>query len=384
MITPVDVLERVKEVARTVVAADAEATDREGRWPERALRALQEAGAGGLVLPRDVGGAGGGLADLARACEELGRFCPSTALCFGMHGVGAAVLAAKATPEQRKRYLEPIAEGRHLTTLALSEPGSGAHFYFPQTKLTANGDRWVLQGVKSFVTNGGRADSYVVSTATNDSDGRFGQFSCVVLDAEAVEDGWGPEWQGTGMRGNSSRTVTIERVVIPRANLLGEEGDQIWYVFQVVAPYFLIAMAGTYLGIALAALDEAVQHVKSRRHTHSGRTLADSAILQHRVGQTWGRLASTRALVHGAAAAADAGDPEALLGVLSSKAEVADTATQVVGEAMTLVGGIGYAAGGRMERRLRDVRAAHVMSPTTDLLRMWAGRALLEVPLLAD
>jgi alkylation response protein AidB-like acyl-CoA dehydrogenase len=145
-----------------------------------------------------------------------------------------------------------------------------------------------------------------------------------------------------------------------------------------------MAMAGTYLGIALGALDEAVQHVKSRRHTHSGRTLADSPVLQHRVGQTWARLASTRALVHGAAAAADAGDPEALLGVLSSKAEVADTATQVVGEAMTLVGGLGYAAGGRMERRLRDVRAAHIMSPTTDLLRIWAGRALLEVPLLAD
>jgi alkylation response protein AidB-like acyl-CoA dehydrogenase len=378
-------IERITEIARTVVAEDAAATDRDGCWPERGLRALQRVGAGGLVLPTELGGMGGGLLDLSRACEELGRFCPSTALCFGMHGVGSAVLAAKATPYQKEHYLRPIAAGEHLTTLALSEPGSGAHFYFPSTRIGDDPEGFRLDGTKSFVTNGGHADSYVVSTAAADESERFGEFSCVVVDADTAGAEWGPEWRGAGMRGNSSRSLTFDDALVPRKNLLGEPGDQIWYVFQVVAPYFLMAMAGTYLGIAVGALDDAVAHVKDRTYAHSGRRLADNSIVQHRLGQIWGQVAATRAFVHRAATDGDAGTAgDALLGILSAKAEVAECATRAVGDSMTLIGGVGYGAGGAMDRRLRDVRAAHVMSPTTDLLRLWTGRALVDVPLLSD
>ena len=267
------ILDQSRHIVRGVVTEDAQDIDREARWPERALRTFQQAGLAGLVIPEQFGGLGQGLLGLAQVCEQIGRECASTALCFGMHCVGAAVIAAKAT-ETQQPYLQAIIEGRHLTTLALSEPGTGAHFYFPQTKLVpgSNGEYRVC-GTKHFVTNGAHADSYVVSTVATDPSAPANEFSCVVIGKEADGLVWGPPWQGLGMRGNESRLLELKDVVVARCDLLGEEGDQIWYVFNVVAPYFLMAMAGTYLGLASAALDEAREHMTKRRFSHSGLSL---------------------------------------------------------------------------------------------------------------
>jgi alkylation response protein AidB-like acyl-CoA dehydrogenase len=359
--------------------------DRDARWPERSIRELQRAGLGGLVVPSGEGGLGFGLFALARACEILGQQCASTALCFGMHCVGSAVIAAKATSHHRERYLEPIVRGEHVTTLALSEPGTGAHFYLPRTRMNERGaDALELDGEKTFVTNGGHADSYVVSTVAADSGARPGTFSCVVVPRDARGLAWGAPWAGLGMRGNSSRSLRFDRVVVSQSELLGAPGDQIWYVFNVVAPFFLIAMAGTYLGIATRAEHEARAHVAGRRYEHSGSSLAEVGVVQHKLGSLWGLVERTRGLVYRAAHVADAGEPESLPSLCAAKAEVADCVVGAVGEAMTLCGGIAYRSDGVLWRLLRDARAAHVMSPTTDLLRTWLGRALLDLPLLGD
>lgn len=373
---------RAREIAQDVVAPRVAETDA-GRWPEDGLRALQ-AELGGLVAPREVGGAGLGLRALASVCEALGEVCGSTALCFGMHHVATAVIAAKSTARQRKEYLAPIAAGEHLTTLAVSEPGTGAQFWLPQCRLTGDGDGWVINGEKSFITNGSKADSYVLSTVAADPGAPIGEFSCVVVPGDAEGLTWQGEWTGIGMRGNSSIGLRLDDVAVGIDSLLGAPGDQIWYVFEVVAPYFLTAMAGTYLGIASASLKEAIDHLKRRRHAHTGRALAERSVLQHRVGTLWADLQATRRLVYWAAEEADGGGPQALPALASAKAQVADTAVNVVNEAMTLVGGVGYRDHSPLERHLRDVRAAHVMSPTTDILRTWTGRALLDVPLLGD
>lgn len=380
-----EILSRTSEIAREVVTVNAPMVDQEARWPEVGIRAMQAEGLGGLVVPKASGGLGQGLFALARVCEILGRECASTALCFGMHCVGAAVISAKATTYQQQRYLEPIAEGKHLTTLALSEPGSGAHFYLPQTLLAATSpETFRVTGTKSFVTNGGYSDSYVMSTVAEDPDAPPGQFSCVVVPAETEGLVWGKPWSGLGMRGNSSRTVELRDVSIARQNLLGEEGDEIWYVFSVIAPYFLVAMAGTYLGVADAALEEARAHLAKRRYTLSGSTLAQQPVLQHRIGTLWSEVERTRRLIYYAATQGDSGGPDTLLAQFSAKAEVADCAVNVANEAMTLTGGIAYQEGSKLDRCLRDARAAHVMAPTTDILRTWAGRAMLDLPLLAE
>jgi alkylation response protein AidB-like acyl-CoA dehydrogenase len=345
------------------------------------MRALGDAGLLGLHVPAKLGGHEHGLVALAAITETLGKACPSTALCFGMHCVASAVIAAKATRYHEDRYLAPIAAGAHVTTLALSEAGTGAQFYLPQLRLTRLGDLLQLDGIKQFVTNGDHADSYVVSTMAIEPD-RGGEFSCVIVDGNAPGLIWQEPWLGFGMRGNASRGVKLDQTRVPAANLLGADGDQIWYVFEVVAPFFVIAMAGTYLGIAQAALDVAQTHLRSRRHEPSGDRLADHASIQYRFGELWTAVEKSRLLVHHAARLGDAGDADALPALLACKADVAETVVAVTNAAMTLCGGIAYRENAVLGRLLRDARAAHVMSPTTDQLRQWTGRALLGMPLL--
>lgn len=292
---PVSVAEaaaRATEVAEAVAGPLVARTD-SGVWPVEALRALQGAGLGGLAAPRQLGGAGLGLPGVVAVGEAVGRVCASTALCFGMHCVATAVIAAKPTNLQRKEFLDPIVAGEHLTTLALSEPGTGAHFWLPQTRLTRIDTGLRIDGEKSFVTNGSHADSYVVSTVAADPDAPVGEFSCVLVPGEAGGLAWTGGWDGIGMRGNSSMRALLDDVRLGPDHLLGAQGDQIWYVFEVVAPYFLMAMAGTYLGVAQASLEEATAHLERRVHAHTGRRLASEPLLQHRLGVLWAQVQRT-------------------------------------------------------------------------------------------
>lgn len=368
-------------IVDTVVAPRAGAVDEHCTWPAASMAAFAEAGLLGLQVPAALGGHGQGLLALAAVSAEIGRACPSSSLCFGMHCVGTAVIAAKATEDQQERYLRPIAAGRHITTLALSEAGSGAHFYLPETRLVRGAAGYTVDGTKQFVTNGGHADSYVVSTLASEGSAA-GDFSCLVVDRDTPGMTWQGDWSGFGMRGNSSRALALDGVQVAAANLLGAEGDQVWYVFEVVAPYFLIAIAGTYLGIAQSALEVAGAHLRNRRYAHSGTALRDIETMQTRYAKMWIAYRKTRALVLEAAARGDAGDPEALPFILASKADAGETAIALAGDAMTICGGTAYRDNSRVAQMLRDARASHVMSPTTDMLHIWAGRALLGLPLL--
>lgn len=378
------ILRTAHELANDVLAPQAEAVDREARWPEAGIRQLFGAGLGGLVVPRDYGGVGQGLLGLTQVCETLGGACASTAMCFGMHAVGSAVIAAKPTEVQAARYLQPIVGGKHLTTLALSEHGTGANFHIPQTVLVRQDGHYEISGHKSFVTSGDHADSYVMSAVSGDAEAEPGEFSCVIVPAGSRGMQWSASWQGLGMRGNASRTVELHGVNMPASHLLGGEGDEISYVFEVVMPYFLTAMTGTYLGIAARAVDIAAEHLKGRYHGHTYHSLAKQELLQHRFGTLWAEVERTRRFAYHAATHVDQGNPEALPALLSAKAEVADCCVDVINGVMTLTGGKGYAENSELGRLLRDARAAHVMAPTTDMLRVWAGRALLGEPVLSD
>lgn len=378
-------IRKAEGVAESILGPNAAAVDRQARWPAEGLQALLDAGLGGLVVPERLGGLGHGLFGLAQVCEVLGRHCTSTAVCFGMHSVGTSVIAARCSDDQQERFLRPICAGEHLTTLALSEPGTGAHFYFPQSsaRMTAGGEIEV-SGRKAFVTNGGHADSYVTSVSYDGDDDGAGPLSCLVVPAGSTGLSWGEPWAGMGMRGNDSRPMLLDAVRVPAANLLGRKGDQVWYVFNVVAPYFLIAMAASYLGLGQAAVDNVIGHLKRRTHSHSGGRLAEAPIVQHRLGMLIGSLERVRALTHHAARQFDQGAPDAATLVMLAKAEVAEAVVDIANEAMTLMGGIAYAEDGAPSRLLRDARAAHVMAPTTDLLRTWVGRSALGEPLIAE
>lgn len=379
-----EIVERTGEIAESVVAEDAERIDREFEWPERGIRALQEAGLGGLVVPAEHGGLGQGVLGIIRVCEEIGKYCASTAISFGMHLVASAVIAAKATEDQAERYLEPIARGEHLTTLSLSEPGTGSEFYIPQTSLEQTGDTLRLNGKKCFVTNGDRADSYVVSTRTPGTEFKEGQFSMVVVDRESEGIEWEGPWEGFGMHGNHSINMTLEDVTVPADDLLGKHGDEIWYVFYVICPFFLSSMAGTYAGVAARAYRETHQHLQNRKYDHTGETLGEVSHLQRKLARMWSKVKRTRQYLYWAGREYDTGGDEAFEAIGMTKAESARCATEICNQAMTLCGGKAYAKNSVLARLLRDVRAAHVMAPTTDQLELWAGRSLLDLPVLGE
>lgn len=375
--------ELAREVAREVAAPAAEGVDRHARWPADTVRGLATAGLLGLTVPREHGGLGEGAEALAVATEELGTVCGSSALVFGMHSVATATIAAKVRPPQVRRYLEPILRGEHVTTLALSEPGTGVHFYLPRTTFERREDgSYRLSGTKSFVTSAGHADSYVISAAAAGGEGDPGTFSCFVVDAHAEGIELGPPWDGLGMRGNSSRTVSFHGTRLDPDHQLGREGDETWYLFDVVAPYFLVAMSATYLGVARGALEVAQGHVASRTYEHTGRSLAREGPVPVHLAEMWVRVERGRQLLRHAARRLDGGHPEAARSLFAAKIEVVRTAVDVTDRAMVLTGGRGYTGGSRLGRALRDARAGHLMSPSTDLLLRWLGRSLLDLPLL--
>lgn len=376
------IVERAAEIAASVLAPQAEEVDREARWPAHSFSALADAGLMGLLVPRDCGGLGGGFELLAMVTETLAQACSSSAICYAMHCVGSKVLASKATDYQRETFLIPIAEGKHITTLALSEPGTGAHFYLPQVtfRLHSANDSFLINGTKSFVTNGGYADSLVISSVAEGREFDPGTFSCLVVDGKSQALQWSPPWDGFGMRGNSSRNVEMRDFAVPTTALLGAEGDENWYLFEIIAPFFLVAMAATYSGVMRAAIDAAIEHLRGRHYTHTRKSVGAEPIVTHRLGEIFIRSESARQFVFHAARSADAGTADARAAILSSKALVADTAVAVTNEVLTLIGGKGYAANHRAARLLRDARASHVMAPTTDLLKNWLGRTLLDMP----
>lgn len=379
-------LARLKHEALQVVERDvapmAEQVDRECLWPRHSMDAFGSAGLLGLQVPEKLGGHGQGLLALSVLTESIGAACPSSALCFGMHCVGTAVIAAKATSHHQEHYLRPIAAGKHITTLALSETGSGVYLYLPATQLTRTGDDFCVTGTKQFVTNGDHADSYVVSAAATTGQHELGDLSCLVIDGKTPGLEWLESWHGFGMRGNSSRGMKLNGAVVPQRNILGEVGDQVWYVFEVIAPYFLMAMAGCYLGIARSAVEATGEHLRARRYGHSGEALAHADVLQTRYAEMWTAVEKTRQLVYEAARRGDMNQTNALPMLLACKADAADTAVYVTNQAMTIFGGSAYRDNSRIAQMLRDARASHVMSPTTDLLKMWTARALLDLPLL--
>lgn len=371
-----------KRVAAEVAAPKAHEVDSEATWPEHTLRALGEAGLLGLHVPTRLGGHGQGLTGLLLVTEAIASACSSSGLCYGMHNVATAVLAAKATPDHEERFLSPIAKGEHVTSLAISEAGTGSHIYLTQTTIEQAGDDYVVRGTKQFVTSGSHADSYIVSTMTTTGEAAPGEFNLLALEKGTPGAEWLERWRGFGMRGNSARGLDLDGARVSARNLLGAEGDQTWYMFEIVVPYFIMAMAGTYLGIAQAALDEALTHVRTRRFAHSGESLAESPVIQQRVAALWAQVEKGRRFIYHAASLGDQGDVDALPAILSAKAEVDKLVVEVTNEAMTLGGGIEYRENGKMARLLRDARASQVMSPTTDLLRLWTGRALLGLPII--
>jgi alkylation response protein AidB-like acyl-CoA dehydrogenase len=344
-------------------------------YPDDHLDALAGAGLMGLLVSPEHGGLGGDLTSLALVCEAVGWANGSTGLVYLMHLCGTATIQALATPEQAQEWLVPAATGDTLATLAFSERASGAHFYMPEIKAEKSNGGYVLNGKKTFVTSGGYADLYPVLVNASGGEG----LDVLVVHGADKGTSFTGAWEGIGMTGNSSIEMGLDGVELPADRLVGAEGDGQELVFNVVAPTFLIGLAAVNVGIAQAALDDTIEHVKTRRN--AGGILAELPTVQTELAEMTIAVEQARALVITAARAADAGDPAALPLVMQSKIGATEAAIDVTGRAMEACGGLAYSKRLDIERYWRDGRAGSVMAPTNEVLKQWVGKLQTGLPL---
>ena len=370
-----DYTDVVARVIDDVVAPEAVDVDRQAAFPRKAITALGELGILGLTMPEAVGGEGQGLAEAADVVRRLSGACGSTAMVVLMHYAAAAVIANHGPVGVQ----EEIALGTHLTTLAFSEAGSRSHFWAPLGTATAAGDDVRLDAQKSWVTAAGEADSYVWSSKPLQADGPMTLW-LVPSDAPGLSPPG--TFDGLGLRGNASKPIAADGVVVPRAAMLGDDGAGLDVALAEVLPWFLVLSAAFSVGLMESVTDEAGAHLQATRLEHLGQSLAEQPI--PRADHARMRITTDQAAAFLGDTLAALGDerPDATLRVLEVKAAAGEAAIDVSDLAMKVCGGAAFRKELGIERRFRDARAARVMAPTTDALLDFVGRAINGLPLL--
>jgi len=376
-----ELLENTRKLSTEVLAKNADENDQRRSFPRANIERLGEAGLLGLLVPKEFGGAGGGVAEMAEALELLAQACASTAMVMLMHYCGTAVMVAKASDKLKRELLPQIAAGKHLTTLAFSEAGSGGHFYTPISEPKLNAHAAHLNARKSFVTSASEADSYVVSTR------RPGASGPTDLNLYVVRKGANGlkverQYEGLGLAANDSAAMRMEEVLLTDDERLGDPGTGFQTMLEVVLPHFQLGSAAVSLGIASAAFAAATAHVSQRKYEQAGGA-ALSAIprVQYLEAEMALELRAARAYLENAIQKAISGHPEAMLDILAIKIKSSDAALAIVSRAMTLGGGAAYGRRGGLERIFRDAQAAAVMAPSSDVLKDFLGKAVLGLPL---
>jgi len=372
---------RAREIASNVIAPQAAANDREGRFSIDAVRALGESGILGLLLPASVGGSQLGPEDFAQVTAILAEADPSVAMVFVMHVLAAASIAVAPDRDRSRPVLEEIARGGHLSTLAFSEVGSRSHFWAPVSRAERDGAGVKISARKSWVTSAGHAQSYVVSTQSPDSVGPTESTLYLVL-ADAKGLSVAGAWDGMGMRANAAAPMTLDRCEVAPGMQLTREGGGFAAMMETVLPLFNLGSAAVALGICRAVVAATTAHLKNARFEHLGASLGESlpnlrAQLATMQIQTDGLAARiddvVRHLVHP--------NNLTMLRVLEVKAAAGEAAIDVTSLAMRTCGGAAFSKHTGIERFFRDAHAGVVMAPTADVLRDLIGKALLGLPL---
>jgi alkylation response protein AidB-like acyl-CoA dehydrogenase len=367
-------LEGIERISEEIIAPAAAEIDATGTFPRAAITAMGKAGLLGLVSGKEVGGLGEGHAAATRVVERIARECASTAMVVCMHYCGVAVIEAFGQRDAR----EAVARGEHVTTLAFSESGSRSHFWAPMsTAVSANGSVR-LDAKKSWSTSAGHADSYVWSSRPLSAEGAS---TLWLVPAKAAGLSVGEPFNGLGLRGNSSSPLLADGVTIGPDAMLGADGQGFDIMMGTVLPSFQLMNASVSLGVSESATQKTIAHLASTRYEHLNQTLAEQPTNRAHLARMKIKVDLLRALLDDALAALEGGRADAMLRVLESKAAAAETAIEVTDLAMRLCGGAAFRKEVGVERNFRDARAAAVMSPTTDALYDFIGKALTGLPL---
>jgi alkylation response protein AidB-like acyl-CoA dehydrogenase len=341
-------------------------------FPVEALRKAAALGFGGIYVKDDVGGSALSRLDAALIFEELAQGCTSTAAYISIHNMAAWMIDAFGGNEQRKKFLPKLCTMEHFASYCLTEPGSGSDAASLTTRARRDGDSYVLDGAKAFISGGGVSDIYVVMARTGEAGPRG--ISCIVVEKGTLGLSYGAQEKKLGWKTQPTAMVMFENCRVPASNLIGSEGRG-----------FKIAMAGLdggrlnigacSIGGAQFCLDHTVAYMKERKQF--GSRLADFQALQFRVADYATELEAARLLLHRAAVAVGEGEPAATRLAAQAKLRATDTGFDVVNGCLQLHGGYGYLRDHPIERVLRDVRVHQILEGTNEIMRVIVGRAIL-------
>jgi alkylation response protein AidB-like acyl-CoA dehydrogenase len=364
--------ETARAFAREEWLPQAPGWDERGEFPVAALRAAAELGFAGIYVGDEFGGSGLARVDATIIFEELAAACVSTAAYLSIHNMAAWMIDRFGTREQRARFLPKLTTMAHFASYCLTEPGSGSDAAALATKAVRDGDKYVLNGTKAFISGGSVSDVYVAMVRTGGAGAKG--ISCLVVEKDAPGLSFGKKERKLGWNTQPTAMVIFEDCRVPIANRIGEEGDG-----------FKIAMAGLdggrlnisacSLGGARACLDAARDHMLDRRQF--GQPLADFQALRFKLADMATELDAARLMVRRGAASLDRGDPEATMHCAMAKRLATDAGFHVCNEALQLFGGYGYLKDFPIERYLRDVRVHQILEGTNEIMRVIIARRLL-------
>ena len=363
----------LSRIIQQVVAPAADSIDKNAAFPRAAMTAMGEAGLLGLISAGEVGGMGESHRAATAVVEQLARVCMSTAMVTCMHYCATAVIEAHG----RREIREAIAAGKHISTLAFSETGSRSHFWAPVGTASAQTDKVMLNGAKSWVTSAGEADSYVWSSQPVFIQGAS---TLWLVDSRLPGLSVAGAFDGLGLRGNASSPITAQDVEVTERDRLGADGGGFDLMMGVIVPYFNLMTAAVGAGNMQSAVDKAVQHVSGTRFTHLGQSVADLPTVRAYLARMRIKSDMVHTLLLDALDALEQGREDTLLRLLEVKAAAGETGTEVTDLAMRVCGGAAFRKEGGVERNFRDARAGTVMAPTTDVLYEFIGKAICGMP----
>ena len=364
----------VKEFTENEVKPLAHELDETERFPAETVAKMAEIGLLGINVPKQYGGAGGDMRMYIKAVEIISKACATTGVVLSAHtSLCVTPILEYGTEEQKQKYVPKLASGEWLGAFGLTEPNAGTDAKNQQSIAVDMGDHYVLNGTKIFITNGGKANVYVIFAMTDKSLGLKGITAFIV---EATTPGFsiGKKELKMGIRGSSTTELIFENMIIPKSQVLGRVGEG-YKIAMKTLDGGRIGIAAQALGIAEGALEETVKYVKERKQF--GMPIAKQQNTQFVLADLATKVESAKMLVYAAADAKQAKDPTLSVKAAMAKLYASETAMEVTSKAVQLHGGYGYTREYPVERMMRDAKITEIYEGTSEVQRMVIAGALL-------
>jgi alkylation response protein AidB-like acyl-CoA dehydrogenase len=369
-----DLREAVRAVAENKIATYAAEVDRTASFPQEAYDALVAADFHAPHVPEEYGGVGADAVASAIVVEEVARVCASSSLIPGANKLGSTPLLLAGSEALKQKYLRPLAEGASTFSYALSEREAGSDTASMRTRAVADGDDWVLNGQKSWITNAGFSEYYTVLAVTDPDGKRGSNVGAFVVEKSDAGFSFGEKEKKMGIKGSPTRELYFDNVRIPGDRMIGDPGEGLKIALRTL-DHTRVTVGAQAVGIAQGALDFALDYVKERKQF--GKRIADFQGIQFMLADMAMSLEAARQMVYVAAAKSERCDKDLSFFSAAAKCYASDVAMQVTTDAVQLLGGYGFTEDFPVERMMRDAKITQIYEGTNQIQRLVMARHVL-------